>query len=796
MITNVDDLLVNPSGVFTNAEQIKGVPVDNTAIGDGKVLSYDGVNSKLIYKKVEGGSGTGTWGGITGTLSAQTDLQSALNGKANTSHTHTIENVTNLQTTLDSKVDKVVGKGLSTNDYSDTDEAKLISLRNNNEVDILLGTKVDKIVGKGLSTNDLTNGLKEQYDTAVLLSHTHTNKTLLDSLVSNGDGTKYLSDDGTYKTVIGGSGIDTFVELTDVPSTYTGQENKYVRVNSTADGLEFTEGIATTRIIEASGIGLSISNGDGANGNPTVTSNATAVNTPNTIVARDSTGHFVTRLITATLKGKADTADKLKTSRNIGIMTGDVISVGSTFDGSANNTNDNIIANNVVDNDKLADMPTKTLKGNDTLITDNPKDLTVSEVQTMITDSTHRFVTDSQISQWNSSSSLVDTFVELTDTPNSYLGQENKYVRVNPTADGLEFIEGTGGGVASFTQLNDVPTSYVGQANKMVTVNDSETGLDFTDMPIIPTKTSDLTNDSNFIDDSSYIHTDNNYTTIEKTKLSTIEENANNYVLPSNVVIDENYVHTDTNYTQTEKTKLSGIMDGAEVNVQADWNTTDVNDDSFIKNKPTIVDTFLELDDTPTSYSGNADKVIAVNSTGTGLTFVDGGSGGGFTPISMYKAINTLADIGRADGQMSWFANPNVNQGGVYLTKLSPTLYDVSFYFRYNYVTTSTSLTAGQTITLTFAIDTGLGSTFSSYLQRKLPTEGKFQYQQGVCISSVPTVVGDFYIENGIININYYIKNNQTAARTLSQLGFVGPNWYSGRMILDLGTGDLTPLSL
>jgi len=590
--------------------------------------------------------------------------------------------------------------------------------------------------------------------------------------------------------------FDTFVELTDTPSTYTGQENKYVRVNSTADGLEFTEGIATTRIIEASGTGLSVSNGDGANGNPTITSNATAVNTPNTIVARDSTGHFVTRLITATLKGKADTADKLKTSRNIGIMTGDVISVGSTFDGSANNSNDNIIANNVVDNDKLADMPTKTLKGNDTLITDNPKDLTVSEVQTMITDSTHRFVTDSQISQWNSSSSLVDTFVELTDTPSTYVGQENKYVRVNPTADGLEFIEGTGGGVASFTQLNDVPTSYVGQANKMVTVNDSETGLDFTDMPIIPTKTSDLTNDSNFIDDSSYIHTDNNYTTIEKTKLSTIEENANNYVLPSNVVIDENYVHTDTNYTQTEKTKLSGIMDGAEVNVQADWNTTDVNDDSFIKNKPTIVDTFLELDDTPTSYSGNADKVIAVNSTGTGLTFVDGGSGGGFTPISMYKAINTLADIGRADGQMSWFANPNVNQGGVYLTKLSPTLYDVSFYFRYNYVTTSTSLTAGQTITLTFAIDTGLGSTFSSYLQRKLPTEGKFQYQQGVCISSVSTVVGDFYIENGIININYYIKNNQTAARTLSQLGFVGPNWYSGRMILDLGTGDLTPLSL
>ena len=69
MMTNVDDF----SGVFTNAEKIKGVPVDNTDIGEGKVLAYDGVNGKLIYKEVEGGSGSGSgsgvWGGITGTLS-------------------------------------------------------------------------------------------------------------------------------------------------------------------------------------------------------------------------------------------------------------------------------------------------------------------------------------------------------------------------------------------------------------------------------------------------------------------------------------------------------------------------------------------------------------------------------------------------------------------------------------------------------------------------------------------------------------------------------------------------------
>ena len=44
--------------------------------------------------------------------------------------------------------------------------------------------------------------------------------------------------------------------------------------------------------------------------------------------------------------------------------------------------------------------------------------------------------------------------------------------------------------------------------------------------PTIPTKTSDLTNDSNFVSDASYVHTDNNFTTTEKNKLSGIASGA------------------------------------------------------------------------------------------------------------------------------------------------------------------------------------------------------------------------------------------------------------------------------
>lgn len=49
---------------------------------------------------------------------------------------------------------------------------------------------------------------------------------------------------------------------------------------------------------------------------------------------------------------------------------------------------------------------------------------------------------------------------------------------------------------------------------------------------IIPSKTSELTNDSNYVSDSKYVHTDTNFTQTEKTKLAGIDEGANNYSLP------------------------------------------------------------------------------------------------------------------------------------------------------------------------------------------------------------------------------------------------------------------------
>lgn len=62
----------------------------------------------------------------------------------------------------------------------------------------------------------------------------------------------------------------------------------------------------------------------------------------------------------------------------------------------------------------------------------------------------------------------------------------------------------------------------------------------------IPTKTSQLTNDSNFVVDASYVHTDSNYTAEEKAKLKDIEAGANK------TAVDEALSNTSTNPVQNK----------------------------------------------------------------------------------------------------------------------------------------------------------------------------------------------------------------------------------------------------
>ena len=88
-------------------------------------------------------------------------------------------------------------------------------------------------------------------------------------------------------------------------------------------------------------------------------------------------------------------------------------------------------------------------------------------------------------------------------------------------------------------------------------------------------------------------------------------------------VFDANYVHTDTNFTQAEKDKLLGIEEGAEVNVQADWNETSETSDAFIKNKPIIQNILKSGTVLIGDISDNVDYPISFPDVGTTNYYVE-----------------------------------------------------------------------------------------------------------------------------------------------------------------------------
>ena len=203
--------------------------------------------------------------------------------------------------------------------------------------------------------------------------------------------------------------------------------------------------------------------------------------------------------------------------------------------------------------------------------------------------------------------------------------------------------------------------------NKTTTYITEGTNLYFTNQraidavsPIIPTSTSDLFNDSNFVSDADYVHTDNNFTDAEQSKLNGIEAGAevnvnadwdaisgdaqilnkpNIPVIDPNTVIDADYVHTDNNYTDADAqvvANTSGINTGDEVHVGTDEPTgseelwVDTDEEGFEVYTKTEIDLIIENLDTSidrrhdfqtnTSYCGTAQSGTLESATTWTLT--------------------------------------------------------------------------------------------------------------------------------------------------------------------------------
>lgn len=172
-----------------------------------------------------------------------------------------------------------------------------------------------------------------------------------------------------------------------------------------------------------------------------------------------------------------------------------------------------------------------------TSVNGNTGAVTITETDPVFTASAAYGISSSDITAWNGKQDALVSGTNIKTVNNqSLLGSGNISV-------------GGGGG-----SVNDVE------------VNGASVVVGGTAYVTVPTATSDLNNDSNFVSDASYVHTDNNY-------------------------------------TNADVSKLNGIESGAEVNVQANWNEGNSASDAYIQNKPAI----------PTVY--NATLTIQKNGT-------------------------------------------------------------------------------------------------------------------------------------------------------------------------------------
>ena len=149
---------------------------------------------------------------------------------------------------------------------------------------------------------------------------------------------------------------------------------------------------------------------------------------------------------------------------------------------------------------------------------------------------------------------------------------------------------------------------------EVIKVNDVELDIDATDKSVnvvVPTLTSELTNDSEFVSDADYIHTDNNFTTEEKDKLELLENYDDSALTEKIQAIEDDYL------TSVQKEELvnsiaeldTKITDGLEEKLDAVQSVDNVGKFLVVGDDGTV--TFAE----PSATSGDSAENIAYVNT-------------------------------------------------------------------------------------------------------------------------------------------------------------------------------------
>jgi hypothetical protein len=173
------------------------------------------------------GSESVAWGSITGTIDNQTDLNEALNAKANTGHTHGTADITGLDTTLANKADTghthgtadITGLDTALNGKSDTGHTHATA--DITGLDTTLAGKSD--TGHTHAYTELTN--VPTVFTPESHAHAMTDVTGLDTALTGKSDTghthAYTELTGVPTTFTPESHTHLWTDITDTPSTFT-----------------------------------------------------------------------------------------------------------------------------------------------------------------------------------------------------------------------------------------------------------------------------------------------------------------------------------------------------------------------------------------------------------------------------------------------------------------------------------------------------------------------------------------------------------------------------------------------
>ena len=314
----------NLSGINTGDQDLSGLATSST-VTSSLATKVDKVTGKGLstndYTTVE----KSKLAAISGTNTGDQDLS----GLATT---------TTVTSSLSTKVDKVTGKGLSTNDYTTVEKTKLVAITGTNtgdqdlsglatisSVNTSLSTKVDKVNGKGLSTNDYTT--VEQNKLAAITG-TNTGDQDLSGYATISTVTSDLSTKVDKET---GKGLST--------NDYTTvEQTKLAAITGTNTGDQDLSGLATTTTVNASlstkvdkETGKALSTNDYTTVEQTKLAAITGTNTGN----QDLSGLATTTTVNASLSTKVDketgkglssndytTAEKSKLTAITGTNTG------------------------------------------------------------------------------------------------------------------------------------------------------------------------------------------------------------------------------------------------------------------------------------------------------------------------------------------------------------------------------------------------------------------------------------------------------------------------------------------